>query len=307
MRDRRWALLVSLAACGVNPAFNADEAGTAASSTAPPASTGDDPPAPTASGSSGAPPASTGADDPTTTSAVASTTSLDPSTTSAAATTDDASTDTKDEEGLPCPEDDALVACYRFPAGEYATLVDDGPNGLDGKMEHTNLVSSIDGHGSAAEFLDQSRATVEFAEALNFAAYTLSAFVWVKSENRALIDKDGQYALFVDTNQATCILRSPDMGYTTVQAPIVKEEWLHLACTYDGATLKIYVQRKGFPPVINPTAWAKGVDETPSFLAIGRDAPEDSAVYVGLLDHVLLFSRALAPQELCVLAGPLCG
>lgn len=305
MRGRRVVLLSSLAACGINPAFKPDATGDAW--TTAPASTGDagdPPPAPTTAGVTGDP---TGLDASTTGGpGSATTTAVDPSTTSAGTTTHDPTTGA-DGDGVLCPVDPALVACYRFPKGEYATLVDDSPNGHDGTLVSVNLVDNLADHGTSAEFIVQSRATVDFDPAFNFPEYTLSAFVFVKSENRAVIDKQGQYALFVDTGQATCILRKSADAVTMVHVPIVTNEWLHLACTYDRKDLRVYVHRAGQPPIANPTSWTMGVDTTPqTAFVLGRDAPEDSAFFLGLLDHVLIYDRPLGAGELCEIAGPLC-
>jgi hypothetical protein len=305
----RWrALLPTLAACGTNPAF--DEPVTGAPPDPPASSSGAvDPPTPTTTGTTSdttTTGTTTGAVDPTTTGASSgTTTTADPTTSGTTTTGDETTTGALDPA---CPDDPDLVACYHFPAGEFTTLVDGSPAQRDGTLKDVNLPGGLPGHGAAAEFIDQSRATVKYDPAFGPKVFTLAALAFVKSKNRAVIDKQGQYALFVDDNEATCLVRAADTSITEVHAPIVQEAWLHLACTYDGATLTIHVHRDGMPVVANPTGWAKGVDTTAaSDLAIGRDAPEESAFYLGLLDDVMIYRRALNPQELCVLAGPLCG
>ncbi len=299
------ALPGALAACGINPAFTQTSDTTDAATeptTAPP-----DPP--TSSTTIASLP------DPTTsagTSGALDATGLDDTTTTSSTTTSDTG-DTGDTSttGAPtddCPDDDALIACYPFPAQEYAVLVDGSGNGHDGTLANVNLPASPLGYGQAVEFYsDESRATVAYDEAFTVEELTIAAFVFVKSKHKAIVDKHGQYAMFVDDGQASCILRGEGV-VTTIQTSIPNDEqWLHLACTYDGEFLTIHVAYKGSPQSTQSVSHEPGIDQdSESDLAIGRDDPEDQAHFIGLIDQVLVYDRALGPDEICGLADPLC-
>lgn len=304
--------MLALAACGINPSFDpsATSAADTTSSQPPP-----DPP--TTTGTSSLPPTTT--TDPAATSATTSpvepstttgtTTPVDPTTsdtsTSETSTTDDTTTGITSSG---CPNDPALIACYAFPDGKHDVLLDGSPNQLHGELEDIDLTASLEGYGDAAEFDDESRATVLYDKAFTSEHLTIAAFVRTAAKHRAVIDKHGQWALFVDDNQASCVVRGSGDAKTTAYAPIPPtEQWLHLACTYDGKDVRTHVHSESQPPVHNPAAHTAGIDqESESDLAIGRDHPEDGSHFLGDIDHVLVFSRALANEELCDLAGPLC-
>ncbi len=308
------ALPGALVACGINPAFTQTSDTTDAATdptTGPPdpltssTASASLPDPTTSAGTSGGLDA-TGPDDTT------STSSTSTSSTSTASTTTSSTSDTGDTgtTGAPtddCPDDDALVACYPFPAREYAVLVDGSGNGHDGTLANVNLPDNPLGYGQAVEFYsDGSRATVAYDEAFTVEELTIAAFVFVKSKHKAIVDKHGQYAMFVDDGQASCILRGAGV-LTTIQTSIPNDEqWLHLACTYDGDFLTIHVAYKGSRSS-QSVSHEPGIDQDPeSDLAIGRDAPEDQAHFIGLIDQVLVYDRALGADEICGLADPLC-
>jgi hypothetical protein len=310
--SRALALHSALAACGINPAFNQTSDTTDA--TADPSSGAPDTPTSTSSTSSAA---NTTLPDPTTTTETSggldatntddgtSTSTTSTTSTIGDATTGDATTGTPLRD---CPVDDALIACYPFPAQEYAILVDGSGNGRHGTLADINLQSNPLGYGQAVEFYsDNSRATVPYDEAFTVDELTVAAFVFVKSEHKAIVDKHGQYAMFVEDGQASCILRGGNGMATIAKVNIpLDEQWIHLACTYNGEFLTIYVASKAFQQA-SSMSHAHGIDPVPeSDLAIGRDHPEDDFHFIGMIDHVLVYGRALASDEVCALADPLC-
>jgi hypothetical protein len=105
--------------------------------------------------------------------------------------------------------------------------------------------------------------------------------------------RDNQSGASVTTTQGTrnAIGRAAPVG-----------EWLHLAATYDGSTLRLYVNGSEAASEAHGGALApctRGV-------AIGGDEFDDlgsiQEVPRGLLDEVRLYSRVLTPAELAALA-----
>lgn len=80
--------------------------------------------------------------------------------------------------------------------------------------------------------------------------------------------------------------------YVDTHAPL--EGWLHVAATYDDNTLIVYVNgvergRKQYP---------NGIDTAPSKVGIGKSpAALNGATYLGRIDEVGIYDRALTPEE----------
>ncbi len=95
---------------------------------------------------------------------------------------------------------------------------------------------------------------------------------------------------------------SSDPAYTALTAKAVAGRWVHLAATYDGATLKLYVDGILQSSVAAPLPY-----DSAENLYIGGDPGVVSgrSWYAGLLDDVYIFSQALTAEEIkAVMQGP---
>lgn len=301
--------LVVLAGCGVNPAFDMTTSGVAGQSST------DTPPDPTTG------PASSSSD---TSTSDATTVGVEPASTSSSTTTSDASTSsTSDEttsgttggttgetsEDESCPERDDLVACYLFPEDAGVVLVDDGPNQLHGDLLNTNPVTSLPGHGNGAEFILQSDVSVEYDPTFTTKYFTIAMFAFIKNGTlgAALVDKQNQYGLHVDNGKVQCSVES-DMTTKSISMALPVETWVHISCMYDGDEIRLRVFGPGAEPgpVVSALAGDTLNPEPMSELRLGWDPPQVENKFTGKLDHVLIFSEALADDALCALASPLC-
>ncbi|HEX7315634.1 MAG TPA: NPCBM/NEW2 domain-containing protein [Pyrinomonadaceae bacterium] len=80
--------------------------------------------------------------------------------------------------------------------------------------------------------------------------------------------------------------------YVDTHAPL--EGWLHVAATYENETLNVYVNGvlRGSKP------YPGGIDTAPSKVAIGKSpAALNGATYLGRIDEVSIYDRALTPEE----------
>ena len=87
----------------------------------------------------------------------------------------------------------------------------------------------------------------------------------------------------------------PPQG-TVISTTLVEDgNWHHVACTYDGAIVKVYVNGN----LEGSVAYTDGIGATNEPLLIGRDpytAPARD--FTGLIDEVEIFNRALTQSEL---------
>ncbi len=76
-------------------------------------------------------------------------------------------------------------------------------------------------------------------------------------------------------------------------APLPTGRWTHLAGTFDGQTMRIYVDGEERGSMARPGP----VKPNASPLCLGSYEPGHPAHFEGLLDEVKLYSRALSPRE----------
>jgi len=84
----------------------------------------------------------------------------------------------------------------------------------------------------------------------------------------------------------------------TPQLPL--EQWTHMAATYDGAEMKIYYDGE-----LKASAVTSGKMDTNDVpVSIGRNNVGNREHYIGLMDEVAIYSRALTQEEIkIVMAG----
>ena len=82
-------------------------------------------------------------------------------------------------------------------------------------------------------------------------------------------------------------------GYTGVTATATAGEWVHLAATYDGTTLKLYTNGEEQSRIAAPQPYDSG-----EALYMGGDPGcSGRSWYIGQLDDVYICSRAMTPEQ----------
>jgi subtilisin family serine protease len=88
----------------------------------------------------------------------------------------------------------------------------------------------------------------------------------------------------------------------TASTSIVAGQWYHVACTYDGANIKVYVNGAQIVSLAKTGAIA---DEVGTSWLIGARTPATPSVFMhGLLDDVRIYNFALSAAEISVLNNP---
>ncbi len=196
-----------------------------------------------------------------------------------------------------------LVAAYNFDAGVGATVVDASGNNNTGTASATTWTTAGK-YGSALVFDGSTaRVSVPASPSLNVTTgLTLEAWVYPTATQtgwRAIIQREVD-AFFLHASNHTGGLRPAAGGtlggsvvWVSGPAAIPINTWTHLAQTYDGTTLRLYVN--GTQVV---TLAATGLIETnASPLWIGGNNPYNE-YFQGRIDDVRVYSRALSAAEL---------
>lgn len=193
------------------------------------------------------------------------------------------------------------VAAYNFNEATGTTVNDASGNGNSGTISGATRAAGK--FGNALSFNGTSDwVTIPHAAVLNLTtALTLEA--WVKpsalADWRAVLLKESSsglsYALYASdtaSHPSGYIRRSGDVGASGSSAPALNT-WTHLATTYDGATLRLFVN--GVQAASRAVTGSIVTSASP--LRIGGDSVWGE-YFSGLIDEVRVYNRALTAVEI---------
>jgi hypothetical protein len=196
-----------------------------------------------------------------------------------------------------------LVAAYNFDDGAGITAADGSGNGLNGTVSGATWAA---GHSGGALSFNGTNSWVTVADAgvLDFTTgMTIEAWVNPKALTgwQAVVLKERPgglaYALYSsdDTNR-------PPAGYVNIggsdrsaagASALPLNTWTHLATTYDGTSLRTYVNGT----LTTTTAAAGSIVTSTGALRIGGNSVWGE-YFNGLIDDVRLYSRALTASQI---------
>ena len=117
------------------------------------------------------------------------------------------------------------------------------------------------------------------------------------AERQGLIDLNGSWSIFVYPERM--IRFDPDgSAEIFVALPPLPAVWTHLAMTVKDDVLTAYVN--GIPVMMQRDAHTVNEGEP---LAIGENAPDGENQFLGAIDEIRVFSRALSPGEIAASAA----
>ena len=117
------------------------------------------------------------------------------------------------------------------------------------------------------------------------------------------------YHLSVNAQQAAFLfITTPAAGQVAIASPttVPQQTWVHIAGTYDGSQSRLYVN--GAEVASHATTGPFAAETNPVILSGNGNPPGNtvSELFPGRLDEVMLYRRALAPDEIARLqAGAL--
>jgi len=196
-----------------------------------------------------------------------------------------------------------IVSYWKFDEGS-GTIAYDSVGSNDGALSGASWI--LGQVGGALDFSGSDYIEVPNSEALNPEHLTLELWTYPTSTGyyRSMAEKQlpgfaypwVQYALNFsgNTSKPNFNVKINDIGYNvTADEPIPLNAWTYLAGTYDGETLKLYVNGALVKTATSPIG---PIDSSPDMFYMGK--PPSNAYYYGKLDEVAIYNRALTPEEI---------
>lgn len=206
--------------------------------------------------------------------------------------------------GINMAAEEGLVAYYPFDEGTGQAIKDTSGNGHDGKIIGT--AKWVDGkHGKAIEF-DGKTSYVEVPDAADFAIQTDVTFtVWFKP-NVTINAANNAYRMMSKNNDVFFLFNYEKLGQLgflvkdpaganhavhSTTAEWTSGIWYHVAGTFDGKELKIYINGK-----LEATMAYEGKIGT-SKLALWIGADDYPNYFPGAIDDVRIYKRTLNASD----------
>jgi uncharacterized protein (TIGR03437 family) len=202
----------------------------------------------------------------------------------------------------PSPSPSGLVAQYRFDEGSGTVAVDSSGNGNHGTISN-GAWRSAGRYGSALWF-NGSTSRVNIPDAPSLDLTTGMTFeAWIRpsslSSYRTVVMKEQPgglvYALFAntDSNRPSANIYVGQETDTRGPRKLKLNSWSHLAATYDGKVLRLYVNGTQ----VSSRALAGSVATSAGALRIGGNAVWGE-YFSGMIDEVRIYNRALTGSEI---------
>jgi hypothetical protein len=215
-----------------------------------------------------------------------------------------------------------LVLSYTFANETGTTVRDRSPSRINGTLVNTSAPGayepSLSGHNSALKLVGSQRQWVDVGDtpALDVNRYTVAAWVRYTGVQNAqtldrweVLEKAGAYWMNIRTTGQVRAggfyggCTTPSWKYLDSPRPIPANTWTHVASTYNGSRLTIWVN--GVKVASRAISGATCANAQP--LAVGaKNAPAKGlleAFFDGDLDDVRIYHRALGASGIAALAA----
>ena len=195
-----------------------------------------------------------------------------------------------------------LVAAYSFDGSTGTTLTDESGNGHHGAISGATWLAN--GHSGAALSFDGVNDMVTIADANGLDLTTgMTLEAWVNPTSTAgwrtilLKERPGDsiYSLYASDGSrpnAWALIGATQVS-TFGSAPLPLNTWTHLSVTFDGATLRLYVNGVQASSAARTGSIAVSTDP----LRLGGNSVWGE-YYAGLIDDLRIYNRALSQAEI---------
>lgn len=210
--------------------------------------------------------------------------------------------------------DDGLVATYAFQGNTRDT----SPNGNDAEVRGATLTTGHDDSADSAYDLDGqgSYLVIPHSESLSLSGAATFSLWWRHTAQAAqdqyytLFEKSdpergghSRYGMWLIGDHVEVCIEVPDNSQQSCldSEGTLDEGWHHVAATYDGASLRIYLDGAiSGEQTVTPT----GISQSAYEIFVGTDQYAPEPLYTkGAIDELRIYDRALSAQEVAALAA----
>ena len=196
-----------------------------------------------------------------------------------------------------------LVAAYAFDEGTGTAVADASGNGLNGTISGASWVTGKNGNALSFNGVN-NLVTVPASNLLNLTTgMTLEGWVYPTNSSSkwgCVLMKETSgfyaYALYVSpANRPTVfiVINGSEHGFE-VPTTLATNTWSHLAATYDGTTLNVYVNGV----LAGSESLATTIPVSSGALRIGGNSIWATEYFTGIIDNIRIFDRALTNDEI---------
>lgn len=215
-----------------------------------------------------------------------------------------------------CENDSSLVGCWRMDEGAGSLLLDGSPaHTHDAALVNSPIFATPGKIGAHDLILNGTSQYASIPDDPAFAFTTLTVALWLKPNQAAdqgLVVKSSGSAGFElalsasnssdpPTSQKVFFRLNEDdaLRVYSVTAYPTDGSWLHAAATYDGNTMRLFING------VQEASLAAGTAVSPNTAAIvlGANSEGTSGWFAGELDDARLYNRALSDAEIAALAS----
>lgn len=197
---------------------------------------------------------------------------------------------------------DNLVGWWKMDEASGATTaVDSGPYGFDGTLNGMSFSDNVGIYERAAPFDLSAYIDVGNDSRLNPTNITVMAWIYCTGNTSNVYsivtdsttgDKNG-YLFEINYGNKLSVSGSGNWNKINVNSPLVSmNEWTHVAFSYDGATLRAFINGAKVQEVAEPAPMNLSAAQT----RIGGRG-NSSSDFIGLIDSVRIYNRALTEGE----------
>jgi len=194
------------------------------------------------------------------------------------------------------PSDATLAGCWQFEG-----------NGIDGSGSNpTNTAAIGTGSFTAAKvgigLLLTATSVISVGDRASLEPANLTVEAWIRPTSlptggarMGLVDSDGAYGIFLNNGGILC---SMSIAVQTAFAfPL--DTWTHVACTTDGATVRVYLN--GAQVNMATGAAPLGIGNGNGVVLAGNSPSGDALI--GTIDQMRIWNVARTAGQICVAAG----
>lgn len=194
-------------------------------------------------------------------------------------------------ESIVCPGHTDLIACFRF---EESGADDVGDH--DATLINESYVGGAYGVGLA--LAPDTLVTLANSAGFEISAVTLEVWIGPQPSQGYVFDFDGRFSLRIYGGRvARCLFETEANGKRSAEAVIAEGGWKHVACVnHPISGVRIYVDEVEIDT--EPVGGSlKASKMNPAH--VGSDSPGGGSDFVGSLDNLRIWRRALRAGEIC--------